>query len=72
MEIVVARRRVNLEVFWEHRHDRLVEKKMAQAYELLVPPSDWVEQCKKVDAEIGEINEQDCGSICTGVIGPST
>ena len=35
MEIAVARRRVNLEVLLEHRHDRLVDKKMAQAYELL-------------------------------------
>ena len=52
----------------EYKHDRLMDMKIIQAYQLLVPDKSWVRDIKQKG---GDPEHATSRAICESVIGPS-
>jgi hypothetical protein len=61
----VREKKVDRKIQLEYHHDRLIDMKMIQAYQLLVPERVWI---KDINQQRGSQEDETGGTICESVI----
>jgi hypothetical protein len=64
----VQKKKFDRNIQLEYSQDRLIDMKMIQAYQLLVPDKVWV---KDINKQRGNREHASSGTICESIIGPT-